>query len=67
MNSDSENEKISSTIESQVGFFERHINAKIREGKLSTTTILAAVLILLVRALTVNTYELRRYNKSNEK
>lgn len=53
-------------IEGQANFFERNLNNKNRV-QLSTTNILASVMLLLVKALIANAKELRRQNDREEK
>lgn len=53
-------------IEGQANFFERNLNGRNRSG-MTTTTILASVMVLLVRSLIATAKEMRRMNDHNER
>lgn len=53
-------------IESQANFFERNLNDRNRL-KMTTTNVLASVMVLLIRSLIANAKELRRMNDYNER
>ncbi len=55
-------------IESQANFFERNLNGRNRESKpMTTTNIIASLIVLLIKAVIQNTRELKRMNDRAEK
>lgn len=55
-------------IEHQANFFERNLNGRNRQTNvMSTTMIIASLVVLLIKAIVMNARELKRMNDRAEK
>lgn len=55
-------------IEHQANFFERNLNGRNRQTKvMSTTMIIASLVVLLIKAIITNARELKRLNDRESK